>query len=314
MTHQGLEAIANTLASVGFTAPKHGERREDEEREEEFTMPDQNEQLQRGLAPRVVLRLADENGVLHMAATRLLTRLIELEAEGRKRIDIAVTGGSDGIEMLRLVGLDPLVDSVDWSRVHMWWGDERFVPANDPDRNALQARHALLDMLVAKKGLPESNIHEIPADPRSATERNQASAEDDARAVNEGAVKFQQMLLQELGNMNGEPRMDIAWWGVGPDAHFASLMPGLPQINIADPSQLTCGVTNSPNMPPLRISMTVPMIQRSLETWVIASGEKKRDALAKALGNFDDPAAPITFAAGRKQTLWMVDEASAPRA
>ena len=91
-------------------------------------------------------------------------------------------------------------------------------------------------------------------------------------------------------------------------------MPGLPQINISDPSQLTCGVPNSPNMPPLRVSMTVPMIQRSLETWVIASGEKKRDAVSKALGNFDDPAAPITFAAGRKSTIWMVDVAADPRA
>lgn len=292
-------------------------------------MADQEEQTRRGLAPREVVCLADENGVLEMASARLLIRILDLEAQGRRRVDLAVTGGGDGIDMLRRVAVNPLAGSVDWSRVHFWWGDERFVPADDPDRNALQARQALLDGLVAKHGLPEANIHEMPADTRTLEERDAASEEQDERLTDEAARDYQQEIRTQMG---ADPHFDIAWFGVGPDAHFASLMPGLPGIRLNDPDQLVCGVTHSPKLPPLRVSLTVPMIQSSREVWVIASGERKHDAMTRVLGQpvqvdtpqgrktqylhalYDDASAPVSFAAGRERTLWFIDRTAAPAA
>jgi 6-phosphogluconolactonase len=281
-------------------------------------MADQAEQRARGLAPRTIVRYADERGVVEAASTRLLLRVIDLLSDGRRRVDLAVTGGSDGIEMLRLTGINPLAASVDWKRVHFWWGDERFVPADDPDRNALQARQALLSRLMADFGLPEDNIHEMPADTRDFVARQDASDEEDEQAVRSAAAAYQHEMVTQMGD---HPAFDIAWFGMGPDGHFASLMPGLPGIRLDDPNMLTCGVTHSPKLPPLRVSLTVPAIQSSHEVWVIASGERKREALAKALGapgtpadggDFDDPDVPVTFAAGRERTLWMVDTVAAP--
>lgn len=281
-------------------------------------MADLHEQMSRGLAAREVIRLTDQKAVLFAACQMLLLRLCELQSRGQQRIDLAVTGGSDGIVMLREIGLNPLVSSVDWSRVHFWWGDERFVPAESPDRNALQARQALLDTLIRHHGLPEKNIHEMPADTRTVVQISNATEAENRKEVQVAADRYQAELVQEMGE---NPHFDIAWFGVGPDAHFASLMPGLPQISFTDPHQLVCGVIGSPNEPPLRISLTVPMIQRSAETWVIASGERKKAALQKVLGApgtsirdgvFDDPSVPVSFAAGRARTVWLVDRVCAP--
>ncbi len=289
-------------------------------------MADQQEQISRGLAPRTVLHLADEAGVCEAAAQAVLLRVIDLLGR-QERVDLAVTGGGDGIAMLRRIGLSPLVGSVDWSRVHFWWGDERFVTAADPDRNALQARRALLDDLVERHGLPETNIHEMPADTRPAAERGQSGAEKDRLAVDQAAVDYQKQLAQlPRRTPDGLPSLDIAWFGVGPDAHFASLMPGLPGILIDDPHRLVCGVTGSPKLPPLRVSLTVPMIQASREVWVIASTPRKQAAMARVLGQarcvdgrvdyphavFDDTSAPVSFAAGRERTLWFVDQTASP--
>ena len=76
-------------------------------------------------------------------AARTLLTIIDLLAEpGRTRVDIAVTGGTDGNRVFAATNASPLNDAVDWSRVHVWWGDERFVAADDDDRNAKQAREA----------------------------------------------------------------------------------------------------------------------------------------------------------------------------
>ena len=77
-------------------------------------------------------------------AVRVLTTIRNLLAEpGRSRVDIALTGGTDGNRVLRAIGTDPLADDLDASRVHIWWGDERFVPEDSDDRNAKQARRFL---------------------------------------------------------------------------------------------------------------------------------------------------------------------------
>lgn len=290
-------------------------------------MADQQHQIARGLAPREVIHLTDETAVCEAAAQMVLLRTLKL-LNTQSRVDLAVTGGSDGIEMLRRIGLSPLIDSIDWSRVHFWWGDERFVPANDPDRNALQAHHALLDELVSRHGLPQANIHEMPADLRTTIQRDAASDEENQRAVDRAAKEYQGELLSQLPHRtaDGLPSFDVAWFGVGPDAHFASLMPGLPGIHISDPARLVCGVTDSPKLPPLRVSLTVPMIQASREVWVIASSMRKQAAMARVLGQgerrgetvryphaaFDDVSAPVSFAAGREKTLWLVDGEASP--
>ncbi len=115
-------------------------------------------------------------------AVRVLTTIRNLLAEpGRSRVDIALTGGTDGNRVLRAIGTDPLADDLDASRVHIWWGDERFVPEDSDDRNAKQARR-FLNILVERGLMPEENIHEMPADTRDAA-RIAAATDEENDAV-----------------------------------------------------------------------------------------------------------------------------------
>ena len=94
-----------------------------------------------------------------VAARTLLTITDLLSEPNRTRVDIAVTGGTDGNRVFDAMNASPLNDAVDWSRVHVWWGDERFVAADSDDRNAKQAREAWYGKLVADGRMPAGNIH-----------------------------------------------------------------------------------------------------------------------------------------------------------
>ena len=199
-------------------------------------------------------------------AARTLLTIIDLLAEpNRKRVDIAVTGGTDGNRVFAAMNASPLNDAVDWSRVHVWWGDERFVAADDDDRNAKQAREAWYGALVESGRMPAANIHAMPADTRGAEEIAAASPEQTDAVLAEAAAEYQRELIEQLGE---NPALDIAMFGMGPDAHFASLFPDHGEAEIDDPHVLVAGVRDSPKPPPLRLTLTVPMIARSKHTWV----------------------------------------------
>ena len=102
-----------------------------------------------------------------VAARTLLTITDLLSEPNRTRVDIAVTGGTDGNRVFDAMNASPLNDAVDWSRVHVWWGDERFVAADSDDRNAKQAREAWYGKLVADGRMPAGNIHAMPSDERN---------------------------------------------------------------------------------------------------------------------------------------------------
>ena len=241
-------------------------------------------------------------------AARTLLTIGDLLAEaGRMRVDIAVTGGTDGNRVFAELKASPLSATVDWWRVHIWWGDERFVAADDDDRNAKQARRALFDGMIADGTLPAENIHEMPADSRSADRIASDSPERTDEVLAEAAAAYQRELVAALGDT---PTLDIAMFGMGPDAHFASLFPGLPQVLIDDPHVLVASVRDSPKPPPLRLTLTVPMIARSRHTWVFTSEARKARAVAKTFAAPRNPQAPSSFADGG-ELLWLIDEGAA---
>ena len=123
------------------------------------------------MAERKTIVYPNPEVLAQAVAARTLLTIIDLLAEpDRQRVDIAVTGGTDGIYVLKVMGESPLADAVDWRRVHVWWGDERFVAADDDDRNAKQAREAWFGKLIEDGLMPAGNIHEMPADGRDADE------------------------------------------------------------------------------------------------------------------------------------------------
>ncbi|PJM79026.1 6-phosphogluconolactonase [Bifidobacterium scaligerum] len=284
------------------------------------------------MANRTLIVYPDKDLMIRAGAQRLVLALLdalnERQADGnrRDRVDVALSGGS-AAQPLGLVLADPLSASIDWSRVHFWFSDERFVPAYDTDRNALEARRLLLDQLVADGRMPESNIHEMPADTRSAEEiatvmANTESTDADVRAaadadnaalLDAAAHRYADELTRE---MSAEPVFDLMILGMGPDGHYASLFPassGHHEVSVTD--RLTVGVSHSPKMPPLRISLTAPLIARSCHTWFFAAGAGKADSLAHVFatstdgsGLTGDPEYPSSYAGGTEEFVWFTTE------
>lgn len=274
------------------------------------------------MATRKLIVYPNKDLMIQAGAQRFVLALLDLLAERlpdgtrRTRVDVALSGGS-AAQPLGLVLNDPLADAIDWSRVHFWWSDERFVPAYDTDRNALEARRLLLDQLVADGKLPESNIHEMAADTRSADDiadvMDQADSDDAsvraaADAANDAllddvASDYERELVNELGP---EPVIDLMILGMGPDGHYASLFPGHDEVKVTN--RLTVGVNHSPKMPPLRVSLTAPLIARSRHTWFFAAGAGKAESLAHVFEQPNKPDYPSSYANGVDEFIWFSTE------
>lgn len=258
---------------------------------------------------RELVVLDDETAVVHEAARRTM-QIIQDVLATQERADIAVTGGTDGIAMLAAMAGTDLESAIDWSRVHLWWGDERFVQVDDSDRNAKQAREAWFGRLATEGRLPERNVHEMPADVRSREVSDAASDEVNTVAVSVAAGEYAREIVRELGS---DGTFDLAIFGVGPDGHFASLFPGKEEIAISDPAVTVVGVTHSPKMPPLRVSLTVPFIQTAHRVMVVASKEHKSEVIARGWHHPNSAQTPVSFASGALETVWVLDKAAAQR-
>ncbi|MGN8025692.1 6-phosphogluconolactonase [Microbacterium sp. 22242] len=234
---------------------------------------------------------ADPAALASTVADRFLVRVQARIRDGRLA-HIALTGGSMGSAVLRAVAEDPRTADVDWSLVHFWWGDERFVPAGDPDRNAGQARAALLDRIP----VPAENIHEM-------------AASDEGLSLDDGARAYAAELARYGERGLAWPSFAVCFLGVGPDGHIASLFPDRPEITVTDAAVLP--VRNSPKPPPERITLTRPVINGSKRVWMVLTGAEKASALGLALAGANYENVPAAGAKGRKRTVFFVDEAAA---
>ena len=224
-------------------------------------------------------------------AGRLVVRLAAVQAAGRTPA-VCLTGGTIAVKIHEaVVAATEGHEDVDWSNVDFWWGDERYVPADNEGRNAKQAREVMLDPLDVN----ERRVHEMPASdgPHGSLDQAAEAYGDEVRRLGSG-------------------QFDVLMLGVGPDGHVASLFPGFPQLDADD--AVAVSVTDSPKPPPERITLTFEALNRSSEVWFVVSGEGKADAVAKALADGTDlhdiPAAGVT---GQDRTVWFVDEAAASK-
>jgi 6-phosphogluconolactonase len=235
---------------------------------------------------RRVVVLPDADAVAQTAAARLLTAIADtLTVEDRAHV--VLTGGTVGIATLAAVAASPLRESIDWTSVHVWWGDERFVPAGDPDRNEGQAQEALLSHIA----IPEENIH------RMGDSDTYPSAEAAAAAY-----------LDEITS-HGTPQWDVLMLGLGPDGHVASLFPH--HHGFTQSGGNVIAVHDSPKPPPTRVSLGLGSIELARQVWVVAAGESKAEAVRDCLAG--DESYPGAVVHGTETTLWLVDAAAAAR-
>jgi len=239
---------------------------------------------------RVVIS-SDADALASAVARRFLDRL-ERRSSAGKTTHVALTGGTTGTAVLRAVGADERRHDIDWARVHFWWGDERFVPQSDAERNEHVAREALLDRI----DVPPGNVHAM-------------AAADGGLGLDEAAEAYAAELAAHADDGDAWPKFYICFLGVGPDGHIASLFPDRPEIQVTDRSVVP--VRDSPHPPSDRLTLTRPVINSARCVWMVLSGVDKAAALGLALAGASYDSVPAAGAKGLKRTILFVDEAAA---
>ncbi len=247
------------------------------------------------MAARDIAVHGDPDVLAAATAARLVTRLVDLQSAGAVP-KLVLTGGGVGIAMLEHVRRTPARDAVDWGHVEFYWGDERFLPPGDPERNETQARAALLDHVP----VDEAKVFPMGADSGTGPAGADAAAEEYA------AVLARAARPEDDGPV---PTFDVLLLGMGGEGHTASVFPHSPAVH--ETERWVVGVHGCPKPPPTRVSLTLPAIRRAAEVWIITTGEAKAEAVAMALSGTDEVALPVAGAQGRRRTRWLLDRAAA---
>lgn len=229
---------------------------------------------------------------LSVALAEHVARLAAIARAGRGRFCIALSGGSLMDIFSPALCSPPLRGSIDWSSWHVFWADERWVPWSSPESNYGLAG----DRFFSRVPIPREHIHgtDNSLDP-AATARNYASV-------------LAKVFQPEQGRM---PRFDLILLGVGDDGHTASLFPRHPVL--AETSAWVAPVPDAPKPPPIRITMTLPLINNSRNVVFVAAGAGKADIVSKVLNRRMQkqklPAQLVNPSDGDLQ--WFIDRAAA---
>ncbi len=246
----------------------------------------------------------DKSSLAGAVAARIAATLADAVDE-RGVGHVSLTGGSMGSEVVKALAAAS-AGAEWWKHVHVWWGDERFVPRGDSDRNDQQADDAGL----GSWGVPEPSIHRLLG-----ARTDQGT--DDLAGLPAAATDYAAQLATLAEPVTGAddvptPTFDVLLLGMGPDTHVASLFPGRGEVTIDDPSTTTVAVTESPKPPPLRVSLTVPALRKSRSVFFIVAGADKADAVEAArAAEPNTPDVPASWVRGQRDTIWWLDSAAA---
>ncbi|MCG7455774.1 MULTISPECIES: 6-phosphogluconolactonase [unclassified Corynebacterium] len=257
----------------------------------------------------VELRPRDNKQDLATAAAReFINTVAELQRTGDTvtgdgMVRVVLTGGGAGIDTLaEIAALDHAaqqtaedfpVTAIDWSQVYVFFGDERFLAAGDPERNDKQA----FDALLRHVNIPSLNVFRVPA--------LAAGEEADGPAL-DSAAEFYGKTVDQVAPEG----FDIHLLGMGPEGHINSLFPHTDALLHAEGSVVA--VRECPKPPAERISLTMQAVNRSRQVWLLVSGEEKKEAAGQVFNGGNGAEWPAALASGTEATLLWVDEAANP--
>ena len=228
---------------------------------------------------------------LSQNAARIFAQQAQQAIQERGRFLVALNGGSTPTRLFQLLASD-YREKVDWTKTHVFWGDERIVPTDSPENSYAQAR----DLFLRHVSIPEVNVHRVNTEL------------DPAEAAKDYAHTLSQFAQPPLGLM----RFDLVYLGMGEDGHTASLFPGSP----VDATETVIPVTaDYQGRPAQRVTLTPLVINHAHMLAFMATGEKKATTLAQVLsGRYNPelyPAQRIDPKEGR--IIWLVDEDAASK-
>lgn len=242
------------------------------------------------MSEQEVVVVADAAALAREAAHRVVD-LARHEIDRRGRLTLALSGGSTPRALFRLLATPPQAGEIDWSRVHVFWGDERTVPPDDDESNYHMARLALLNHVP----IPPGQIHRIEGENPPA----------------EAAAAYEARLREVFGLAVGEPPdFGLMLLGIGADGHTASLFPATRALEVTDRLVVENVV---PQLGTTRITVTVPVITEAANVLVLVAGADKAAAVRRALeapyDPIQTPSQVLRTAAGR--VTWLLDAAAA---
>ena len=232
---------------------------------------------------RTIEVLDSKSAAIARSRVLILERLHDALKQ-RDRFTIALAGGSTPKPLYEALSQE----SLPWSKIHIFWGDERYVPATDKDSNQLMARQAWLD----KVDIPPSNIHPMNTtadNPQIDAERHEAE------------------LHSFFNTRSGQfPSFDLILLGMGDDGHTASLFPHTEALTVRD-RLVTVG--NKDGQP--RITFTVPLINQARCVMFVVAGENKRPALKEIFAEqSDDANYPSRLIQPEEELIWLLDSSA----
>ena len=223
-------------------------------------------------------------------AHRVAQWVTDLACAAPGKFSIALSGGSTPKRLFQLLAAAPLVEQMPWERVHLFWGDDRFVPWDDPNSNYGMANEAML----AHVTIPKENVHGIAFE---------GSAADAAKT-------YERELKSYYGGDTFDPKrplFDVVLLGMGPDGHTASLFPGKPALDVQDRWVTEVPVPGlNPQVP--RVTLTYPALHSARSTAFVAAGADKLAMMNRVLaGEHSLPSARIKPVG---ELIWFVDKAA----
>ena len=226
--------------------------------------------------------LADKSALIERSRDIILSQ-IETAIKSRGQFTIALSGGSTPKPLYEALS----TQSLPWSKIHIFWGDERYVAATHQDSNQLMARQAWVDKIE----IPDSNVHPmdtIGGDPQ------------------QDAAKHEAELRQFFQTREGFPALDLILLGMGDDGHTASLFPHTEALTVRD-RLITVG--NKDGQP--RLTFTVPLINQARCVLFVVAGANKRPALKEVFATQgDDTQYPSRLIQPQGELLWLLDQAA----
>lgn len=205
------------------------------------------------------------------AAADYVIEALQAALDEKDVASLVLSGGSTPLALYERLAQPEAAGEIDWSRVHVFWGDERLVPPNDDGSNYRAAHEMLLDRV----SIPEANVHRVQ------TELPAASAVADYA---EQLRAFAQR--HDPGCLSPWPRFDVVLLGLGEDGHTASLFPGSPAEAIVPVMSVTADYQGRPAE---RITLTPCVFNHARRVVFLVTGATKAEAVAAALGPDRDP-------------------------
>jgi 6-phosphogluconolactonase len=257
-----------------------------------------------------VIVVADPSAASAAAAAHIAESLARA-VEGRGRADWMTTGGSSPIDIYNLLVVPPLVDRVPWRDVHVWWGDDRYVPRDHPLSNV----KPFDDIMLAIGSREEGTVGILSAGVRIPLDQIHPFRTTEAIGQARGASWCAEGLAAELAaadipREDGLPAVDLMFLGIGKDGHLLSVFPGssaigAPELAVAIPAPTHI----EPHVE--RVTVNPALIGTARDVLVVATGPEKATAIGRAFGPPGDPRALPARLAVRTGATWILDEAAA---